>query len=148
MKTVRPLGKITTVDSASLDALYPSGNGIGILTSKEILRATTVKIDNQSDAPIVARVIEVNAIDASSGEANNVTQQNNVEVFNYYDLIIKPLETVYVAKRATATVLDNPTTPTYVVETSGETIQLRLAEHQTAGNHNGFIYASPVTIEG
>ena len=148
MKPVRPLGQITTIDSASLDALYPSGNGIGILKSKEILRATTVKIDNQSDAPIVARVIEVNAIDASNGEANNVTQQNNVETFNYYDLIIKPLETVYVAKRATATVLDNPTTPTYVEITSGETIQLRLAEHQTAGNHNGFIYASPVTIEG
>jgi hypothetical protein len=148
MKTVRPLGQITTIDSASLDALYPSGNGIGILKSKEILRATTVKIDNQSDAPIVARVIEVNAIDASTGEANNVTQQNNVETFNYYDLIIKPLETVYVAKRATATVLDDPTTPTYVEITSGETIQLRLAEHQTAGNHNGYIYASPVTIEG
>ncbi len=148
MKTVRPLGQITTIDSASLDALYPSGNGIGILKSKEILRATTVKIDNQSDAPIVARVIEVNAIDASTGEANNVTQQNNVETFNYYDLIIKPLETVYVAKRATATVLDDPTTPTYVEITSGETIQLRLAEHQAAGNHIGFIYASPVTIEG
>ena len=46
---VRPLGQITSIDAASIDAAYPSGNGGGILGTKEILRATTVRIDNQSD---------------------------------------------------------------------------------------------------
>ena len=150
MNTVRPLGQITTTDAATLDAAYPSGNGGGILGAKEILRATTVRIDNQSDFPIVARLVQVNALFAATGEPQSVFQQNNVETFNYYDMIVKPAETVYVSKHATPTVLDDPNVPTYVEvpPTAGETIQLRLAPNVAAGAANGFIYASPVTIDG
>ena len=65
-------------------------------------------------------------------------------------MIVKPAETVYVSKQATATVLDDPNVPTYVEvpPTAGETIQLRLAPNVAAGAANGFIYASPVTIDG
>ena len=83
MNTVRPLGKITTTDAATLDATYPSGNGGGILGAKEILRATTVRIDNQSDFPIVARLVQVNALYPATGEPQSIFQQNNIEDFNY-----------------------------------------------------------------
>tara|TARA_B100002019_G_scaffold245122_1_gene222387 strand:+ start:267 stop:719 length:453 start_codon:yes stop_codon:yes gene_type:complete len=150
METVRPLGKITTTDANTLDAAYPSGNGGGVLGAKEILRATTVRVDNQSDFPIVVRLVQVNALFPATGEPQSVFQQNSVETFNYYDMIVKPAETVYVSKQATATVLDDPNVPTYVEvpPTAGETIQLRLAPNVAAGAANGFIYASPVTIDG
>jgi len=148
MNTVRPLGQITSIDAATIDAGYPSGNGGGMLNGKEILRATTVRIDNQSDFPIVARLVQVQALNAATGEPFSVFQQNNVEVFNYYDMIVKPTETVYVSKHATPTVLDDPNIPTYIPETSGETIQIRLAPGVAAGAATGFVYASPVTVEG
>ena len=148
MNTVRPLGKITSIDAATIDAAYPSGTGGGMLNGKEILRATTVRIDNQSDFPIVARLVQVQALNAATGEPYSVFQQNNVEVFNYYDMIVKPAETVYVSKHATPTVLDDPNIPTYIPETSGETIQIRLAPGVAAGAASGFVYASPVTVEG
>ena len=149
MNTVRPLGKITAIDAQTIDAAYPSGNGGGILGAKEILRATTVKIDNQADMPIVVRLVQVNALFPATGEPQSIFQQNNVETFNYYDMIVKPHETVYVSKHATPTVLDDPNVPTYIESpVSGETIQLRLAPNVAAGAANGFIYASPVTVEG
>lgn len=148
MNTVRPLGQITSIDAATIDAGYPSGNGGGMLNGKEILRATTVRIDNQSDFPIVARLVQVQALNAATGEPFSVFQQNNVETFNYYDMIVKPTETVYVSKHATPTVLDDPNIPTYIPETSGETIQIRLAPGVAAGAATGFVYASPVTVEG
>ena len=148
MNTVRPLGQITSIDAATIDAGYPSGNGGGMLNGKEILRATTVRIDNQSDFPIVARLVQVQALNAATGEPFSVFQQNNVETFNYYDMIVKPAETVYVSKHATPTVLDDPNIPTYIPETSGETIQIRLAPGVAAGAATGFVYASPVTVEG
>ena len=150
MNTVRPLGQMTTTDAATLDAAYPSGNGIGVLGAKEILRATTVRIDNQSDFPIVVRLVQVQSLNTATGEPYSVFQQNNVETFNYYDMIVKPAETVYVSKQATPTVLDDPNIPTYVEipPTNGETIQLRLAPGIATGAATGFIYASPVTVEG
>lgn len=151
MNTVRPLGQITSIDAATLDAAYPSGNGGGVLGAKEILRATTVRVDNQSDLPIVVRLVQVNGLNATTGEPTSIFQQNNVETFNYYDLIVKPAETVYVSKHATATVLDDPNIPTYVETPPAagcETIQLRLAPGIAAGAATGFIYASPVTVEG
>ena len=149
MNTVRPLGKITSIDANTLDAAYPSGTGIGVLGAKEILRATTVRIDNQSDFPIVVRLVGVTSLFPDSGEPQSIFQQNNVETFNYYDMIVKPAETVYVSKQATPTVLDDPNVPTYIESpVSGETIQIRLAPGIAPGAANGFIYASPVTVEG
>ena len=150
MNTVRPLGKVTSVDAATIDAAYPSGNGGGILGTKEILRATTVRIDNQSDFPIVVRLLDVGALDPATGEAYSLGHKINVETFNHLDMIVKPAETVYVSKHATATVLDDPNVPTYidVPPSGGETIQLRLAPGIAAGAATGFVYASPVTIEG
>lgn len=150
MNTVRPLGKITTTDANTLDAAYPSGNGGGVLGAKEILRATTVRVDNQSDFPIVVRLVRVTSLFAATGEPQSIFQQNNIEVFNYYDMIVKPAETVYVSKHATATVLDDPNIPTYidVPPAGGETIQLRLAPGIAQGTATGFIYASPVTTMG
>lgn len=150
MNTVRPLGKVTSVDAATIDAAYPSGNGGGILGTKEILRATTVRIDNQSDFPIVVRLLDVGALDPATGEAYSLGHKINVETFNHLDMIVKPAETVYVSKHATATVLDDPNVPTYidVPPAGGETIQLRLAPGIAAGAATGFVYASPVTIEG
>ena len=150
MNTVRPLGQITTTDAATLGAAYPSGNGGGILGAKEILRATTVKVDNQSDYPIVVRLVQVTGLNATTGEPTSVFQQNNVETFNYYDLLVKPAETVYVSKHATPTVLDDPNVPTYIEtpSTAGETIQLRLAPGIATGTATGSIYVSPVTIDG
>tara|TARA_Y100000004_G_C8860226_1_gene388721 strand:- start:27 stop:476 length:450 start_codon:yes stop_codon:yes gene_type:complete len=147
---VKPLGRITSTDAAALDFAYPSGNGtVGTLGAKEILRATTVRIDNQSDYPIVARLVRVTSLFPATGEPQGIFQQNNIEDFNYYDMIVKPAETVYVSKKATPTVLDDPNVPTYIESpVSGETIQLRLAPGIAQGTATGFIYASPVSITG
>ena len=57
---VTPIGKITSLDSASdIDAAYPSGSGAGTLSGKEILRASIVKINNATDKPGCARVVRV-----------------------------------------------------------------------------------------
>lgn len=148
MNIVRPLGRITTVDASTIDAAYPSGNGGGVINAKEILRATTVKVNNESDSPVVVRLVQVQVLDTSTGEPTSIFQQHNTETFNYYDMIVKPAETVYVSKHATATVLDDPNVPTYLdtPQSGGETIQLRLAEGLTAGIGN--IYLSPVSVIG
>ena len=146
---VTPIGKITSLDSASdIDAGYPSGNGGGVLGGKEILRASVVKIHNASDKPVCARLVRVNALNTSTGEPQSIFQQNNVETFNYHDVIVAAGETVYIRKESTSTDYDDPDTPTYLeTPTSpGETIQIRLAPNQTAGT--GFVYASPVTVAG
>jgi len=148
MNTVRPLGQITSIDATTIDAAYPSGNGGGMLNGKEILRATTVRIDNQSDFPIVARLVQVQALNPATGEPFSVFQQNNVETFNYHDIIIAAGETVYIRKEPTQTTFDDPDIPTYKDQpaSGGETIQIRLAPDQTAGT--GYVYASPVTVVG
>ena len=146
---VTPIGKITSLDSASdIDAGYPSGSGGGMLNGKEILRASIVKIDNASDKPVCARVVRVTGLNTSTGEPYSVFQQNNVEVFNYHDMIIGAGETVYIRKESTSTDYDDPNIPTYLDQpkSGGETIQIRLAPNQTAGT--GYVYASPVTIQG
>ena len=146
---VTPIGKITSLDSASdIDAGYPSGNGGGVLGGKEILRASVVKIHNASDKPVCARLVRVNALNTSTGEPQSIFQQNNVETFNYHDVIVAAGETVYIRKESTSTDYDDPDAPTYLeTPTSpGETIQIRLAPNQTAGT--GFVYASPVTVAG
>ena len=146
---VTPIGKITSLDSASdIDAAYPSGSGGGTLGVKEILRASVVKIDNASDKPVCARVVRVNGLNTSTGEAYAIFQQNNVETFNYHDVIIAAGETVYIRKEPTSTDYDDPDIPTYLDQpkSGGETIQIRLAPNQTAGT--GFVYASPVTVSG
>ena len=80
---VTPIGKITSLDSASdINAAYPSGNGGGVLNGKEILRASVVKIDNASDKPVCARVVRVTGLNTSTGEPYSIFQQNNVETFN------------------------------------------------------------------
>ena len=146
---VTPIGKITSLDSASdIDATYPSGNGGGVLGTKEILRASIVKIDNASDKPVCARVVRVNGLNPTNGEAYAIFQQNNIETFNYHDMIIGAGETVYIRKEPTSTDYDDPNVPTYLDQpkSGGETIQIRLAPDQTAGT--GFVYASPVTVVG
>tara|TARA_B100000085_G_scaffold186534_1_gene170528 strand:- start:135 stop:581 length:447 start_codon:yes stop_codon:yes gene_type:complete len=146
---VTPIGRITSLDSASdIDAAYPSGNGGGVLGVKEILRASIVKIDNASDKPVCARVVRVNGLNTTTGEAYAIFQQNNIETFNYHDMIIAAGETAYIRKEPTQTTLVDPNVPTYADQpaSGGETIQIRLAPNQTAGT--GYVYASPVTIVG
>ena len=146
---VTPIGKITSLDSASdIDAAYPSGNGAGVLSGKEILRASVVKINNATDKPVCARVVRVTGLNTTTGEPYSVFQQNNIETFNYHDMIIAAGETAYIRKEPTQTTLVDPNVPTYADQpaSGGETIQIRLAPNQTAGT--GFVYASPVTIQG
>ena len=145
---IKPIGQITTIDAATITAGYPSGNSQVTLTGKEILRASTVRIDNRSDTVIVARVVEVNALNTSTGEPFSIGIINNVETFNHYDVIVKPEETIYIRKVPMPTTLDNPNTPTYVNQPveGGQTINLLLAEGSSAGT--GSVYASPVTIQG
>ena len=145
---IKPIGQITTIDAATITAAYPSGNSQVTLTGKEILRASTVRIDNRSDTVIVARVVEVNALNTSNGEPFSIGIINNVETFNHYDVIVKPEETIYIRKVPMPTTLDNPNTPTYVSQPieGGQTINLLLAEGSSAGT--GSVYASPVTIQG
>ena len=146
---VTPIGKITSLDSASdIDAAYPSGSGGGMLNGKEILRASVVKIDNTSNKPVCARVVRVTGLNTSTGEPYSVFQQNNVETFNYHDVIVAAGETVYIRKESTSTDYDDPDIPTYLDQpkSGGETIQIRLAPDQTAGT--GFVYASPCTVAG
>ena len=146
---VTPIGKITSLDSATdIDAAYPSGTGGGMLNGKEILRASVVKIDNQSDKPVCARVVVVQALNPATGEPFSIFQQNNIETFNYHDMIIAAGETAYIRKDPTQTTLVDPDVPTYADQpaSGGETIQIRLAPNQTAGT--GYVYASPVTVEG
>ena len=146
---VTPIGKISSLDSASdIDAAYPSGNGGGVLNGKEILRASVVKINNASDKPVCARLVRVTGLNTSTGEPMSIFQQNNVETFNYHDMIIGVGETVYIRKEPTQTTLVDPDVPTYADQpaSGGETIQVRLAPNQTAGT--GFVYASPCTIAG
>jgi len=146
---VTPIGQITSLDSATdIDAAYPSGSGGGMLNGKEILRASIVKIDNASDKPVCARVVVVQSLNPATGEPFSVFQQNNVETFNYHDIIIAAGETVYIRKDSTSTDYDDPDVPTYLEQplSGGETIQIRLAPDQTAGT--GYVYASPVTVVG
>ena len=146
---VTPIGKITSLDSASdIDAAYPSGNGGGVLNGKEILRASVVKIHNASDKPVCARLVRVTGLNAATGEPYSIFQQHNEETFNYHDVIVAAGETVYIRKESTSTDYDDPNIPTYldVPKSPGETIQIRLAPNQTAGT--GFVYASPCTVAG
>ena len=146
---VTPIGKITSLDSASdIDAAYPSGNGAGTLSGKEILRASIVKINNATDKPVCARVVRVTGLNTTTGEPYSIFQQNNIETFNYHDMIIAAGETAYIRKEPTQTTLVDPNVPTYADQpaSGGETIQIRLAPNQTAGT--GYVYASPVTIVG
>ena len=146
---VTPIGKITSLNSATeIDAAYPSGIGGGTLSGKEILRASVVKINNATDKPVCARVVRVTGLNTSTGEPQSIFQQNNVETFNYHDVIVAAGETVYVRKESTSTDYDDPDIPTYLDQpkSGGETIQIRLAPNQTAGT--GYVYASPVTVVG
>ena len=146
---ITPIGKITSLDSASdIDGGYPSGSGSGTLSGKEILRASIVKINNATDKPVCARVVRVTGLNTSTGEPYSIFQQNNVETFNYHDMIIGVGETVYIRKEPTSTDYDDPDIPTYldVPKSPGETIQIRLAPNQTAGT--GYVYASPCTVAG
>jgi len=146
---ITPIGKITSLDSATdIDAAYPSGTGGGMLNGKEILRASVVKINNATDKPVCARVVVVQALNTATGEPYSVFQQNNIETFNYHDMIIAAGETAYIRKDPTQTTLVDPDVPTYADQpaSGGETIQIRLAPNQTAGT--GYVYASPVTVTG
>ena len=142
---VKPKGKITSIDASTITAPYGSAtSGVARLTSLEIFRASVVKIDNQSDTPICARILSVSSIDANTGETMSHGYIIDGEVFNYMDVVIKPADTVYIRKKSGNTILDDPNVPTYVTDTSGETIELRLAPSVSAGT--GFVYASPVAV--
>ena len=144
---IKPTGKITSIDAATITAAYGSAvSGTQKLRSMEILRASVVKIDNQSDIPICARVVHVEGLEASTGLTYNHTYTIDQEVGNYMDVIIKPAETVYIRKDPGQVKLDDPNIPTYQTATDGETIELRLAPDVTSGS--GYVYASPVTISG
>ena len=144
---IKPTGKITSIDVATITAAYGSvTSGTQKLRTKEIFRASCVKIDNQSDTPICARVVSVESIEASTGETYSHGYTIDQEVNNYMDVIVKPAETLYIRKDSGQTTFDDPNIPTYVTQTDGETIELRLAPDATPGT--GFIYASPVAIMG
>lgn len=144
---IKPTGKITSINVATITAAYGSSpSGAQKLRTKEIFRASCVKIDNQSDTPICARVVSVESIEASTGETYSHGYTIDQEVGNYMDVIVKPAETLYIRKDSGQTTFDDPDIPTYVTQTDGETIELRLAPDATAGT--GFIYASPVAILG
>ena len=144
---IKPTGKITSIDAATITAAYGSAvSGTQKLRSMEILRASVVKIDNQSDIPICARVVHVEGLEASTGLTYNHTYTIDQEVGNYMDVIIKPSETVYIRKDPGQVKFDDPNIPTYQTATDGETIEFRLAPDVTSGS--GYVYASPVTISG
>ena len=144
---LKPTGKITSIDVATITAAYGSVvSGAQKLRTKEIFRASCVKIDNQSDTPICARVVGVGSIDPATGETFTHDYTIDQEVGNYMDVIVKPAETLYIRKDPGQTKFDDPNVPTYIPETDGETIELRLAPDVTAGV--GFIYASPVAVLG
>ena len=144
---VKPKGKITSIDASTITAPYGSVvSGTQKLRSMEILRSSVVKIDNQSDTPICARVVHVEGLEASTGLTYNHSYTIDQEVENYMDLIIKPAETVYIRKDPGQVKLDDPGVPTYLPGTDGETIEFRLAPDVTPGT--GFIYASPVVVLG
>lgn len=142
---VKPKGKITSIDASTITAPYGSvSSGTQKLRSVEIFRASVVKIDNQSDTPICARVVAVSSIDASTGETYSHSYTIDTEVGNYMDVIVKPADTVYIRKRSGNTIIDDPDAGTYVTDTSGDTIELRLAPDVSAGT--GYVYASPVAV--
>ena len=144
---VKPKGKITSIDVATITAVYgSSASGAQKLRTKEIFRASCVKIDNQSDTPICARVVRVEGLEASTGLTYNHEYTIDGEVGNYMDVIVKPAETLYIRKDAGQTNYDDPSIPTYLTQTDGETIELRLAPDVSTGT--GFIYASPVVVMG
>ena len=144
---IKPTGKITSIDAATITAVYGSVlSGTQKLRSMEILRASVVKIDNQSDTPICARVVRVEGLEASTGLTYNHEYTIDGEVGNYMDVIVKPAETLYIRKDAGQTNYDDPSIPTYLTQTDGETIELRLAPDVSTGT--GFIYASPVVVIG
>ena len=144
---VKPKGKITSIDASTITAAYGSAvSGTQKLRSLEIFRASVVKIDNQSDTPICARVVAVSQLEASTGLTYSHSYTIDTEVGNYMDVIIKPSDTVYIRKRSGNTIIDDPNAGTYVTDTSGDTIELRLAPDVSAGT--GFVYASPVAIQG
>ena len=144
---IKPTGKITSIDVATITAVYGSVvSGTQKLRSMEILRASVVKIDNQSDTPICARVVHVEGLEPSTGLTYNHSYTIDQEVGNYMDVIVKPAEAVYIRKDPGQVKFDDPNVPTYLPQTDGETIELRLAPDVAPGT--GFIYASPVTISG
>ena len=144
---IKPKGKITSIDVSTITAPYGTVvNGTQKLRTLEIFRASVVKIDNQSDTPICARVVAVGQLEASTGLTYTHSYTIDTEVGNYMDVIIKPADTVYIRKRSGNTIIDDPNAGTYVTDTSGDTIELRLAPDVSAGT--GFIYASPVAIQG
>ena len=144
---VKPKGKITSIDVATITAVYgSSASGAQKLRTKEIFRASCVKIDNQSDTPLCARIVGVSQLEASTGETYSHSYTIDQEVGNYMDVIIKPSETVYIRKDSGQVRFDDPNIPTYQTDTSGETIELRLAPNATPGT--GFVYASPVATMG
>ena len=145
---IKPTGKITAIDASTITAGYPSGSGQVKLSGKEILRASTVRIDNQSDTVIVARIVEVQALNTSTGEPFSISIIHDTETFNHLDVIVKPSETIYIRKVSTQTIIDDPNVPTYVEipPNGGQTIHLLLAEGSSAGT--GTVYASPVAVQG
>jgi hypothetical protein len=147
MQIVKPTGKITAIEASTITAAYGSAtSGAQKLRSLEIFRASVVKIDNQSDVPICARVVRVGSIDPATGETFTHEYHIDKEVGNFHDVIVKPLETLYISKHSGQTILDDPNTPTYIEEAPGETIELRLAEGMSTGA--GYVYASPVAVTG
>ena len=100
-----------------------------------------LKLSNATDKPVCARVVRVTALHAT-GEPFSIFQQNNIETFNYHDVIVAANKTVDIRKEYTQTTLVDPDVPTYADQpaSGGETIQIRLAPDQTAGT--GFVYAS------
>ena len=106
---VKPKGKITSIDASTITAAYGSVvNGTQKLRSLEIFRASVVKIDNQSDTPICARVVAVSQLEASTGLTYSHSYTIDTEVGNYMDVIIKPADTVYIRKRSGNTIIDIP----------------------------------------
>ena len=88
---IKPTGKITSIDVDTITAAYGSVvSGTQKLRSMEILRASCVKIDNQSDTPICARVVHVQGLEVSTGLTYNHSYTIDQEVGNYMDVIVKP----------------------------------------------------------
>ena len=144
---IKPTGKITSIDAATITAVYGSVlSGTQKLRSMEILRASVVKIDNQSDTPICARVVHVEGLEPSTGLTYNHSYTIEQEIENYMDVIVKPADTVYIRKDPGQLKFHDPSVPTYQPAMDGENIEFRLDPDVSPGT--GFIYASPCTVAG
>lgn len=146
---IKPQGKVTVIDGTTITGDHSVALATSVnLNKKELYRARWIRVTNGTDARIVARRTQVQAIDGTTGEPNNYTTIQNVELDNYPSVVIEVNETVYLEKNNGQTPFDPPGGPTYEVnqlDQNGEIYQLfQIDGAPTSGN----VYVSPVAVLG